>query len=356
MKILFYAKRNLHLPHLEPVRKWISDNRPEIDVIYSSPPFQESMNGMPGIGLEDFHIQALIAKGLDWIPLNEITTWEPDITIMADADFGEVLWGGKIVNVNHGLICKGTFYTHAATVQRENRADMICVPGQYHADILSKVIHSPVFATGLTKFDPIGRGELTKNSARAEFGFNPGDRVVLFAPTYNLELSAVPVVTDRIRDLTADGTKVIIKLHGMAPLEWVELYDLLSLLEENIIHVRDQDITPSLVAADVVISDVSSAFMEAMALDRPVVLVNNPLQQLFHSYDPSDIEYKWRDVGIEVSTPEQMINAVKRSFDYPDEKAERRQSYGSQLVGTIDGKAAERVALCALSVIETVLQ
>ncbi|MFC2170744.1 CDP-glycerol glycerophosphotransferase family protein [Calditrichota bacterium] len=352
MRILFYAKRNLHLPHLEPVMEWINANRPEIKLTYSSPPYIPSRNGFPGLGLEDYQISALQANGPGWIPVSRINNFNPDITVLADADFGDFFWDGRIVNINHGLICKGTFYTRATTVQRENRADLICTPGEYHASILKQVLKNRVLATGFSKFDPIGKGELTRESARQDLGLAEEDKVVLFAPTYNQELSAVPVVTDGIRDLIKLGYKVLVKLHGMAPKAWFELYDILALLDTNIEHIKNQDITSSLMAADVVISDVSSAFMEAMALGRPVILVNNPNQHTFHSYDPEDIEYKWRDVGLEVNSTEEMIQAVERSFAFPEEKESKREYYGPQLVGPIDGRAAERAAIATLQIME----
>ena len=105
-------------------------------------------------------------------------------------------------------------------------------------------------------------------------------------------------------------------------------------------------------AADVVISDVSSAFMEAIALDRPVVLVDNPLQTRYFNYDPDDIEYRWRDVGISVKTADETFAAMDRCFEHPEEKADLRRQYGHKLVGDIDGRASERAALAILTLLE----
>ncbi|MBD3167440.1 hypothetical protein GF324_12635 [bacterium] len=352
MKILFYAKRNLHPPHLEPIRAWLAMHNPEHEIMYSSPPYRPSYDGLPGQGLPDRQIAEIRAWGADWMPDDRIPSWKPDVTVMADADFGGVFWGGRIVNVNHGLICKGTFYTDSPTVQRENGADLICVPGPIHAQILKRSIRRPIAPTGLVKFDPVGRGELTQTSARQSFAIPNDARVVLLAPTYNIELSAVPVLTDAVRHLARDGIRVLVKLHGMAPAEWQEMYRLLALVEEKVVYVDSSDLTPAIVAADVVISDVSSAFMEAMALDRPVVLVDNPLQQRFPQYNPSDLEYAWRDVGLQVTTPEETLAAVKRSLEQPEEKAAKRAEYGPQLVGPIDGRASERAGKAILALVE----
>lgn len=141
----------------------------------------------------------------------------PDVTVIADADFGGIDWRGGIVNVNHGLICKGTFYTESAVVQRENGADAICVPGHYHADILAKRIRREIVVTGLVKMDPFFRGEMTRENQRSRLGIPTDEHVILFAPTYNLELSSVPVLTTQIRQLATGTVHLLIKLHGMSP-------------------------------------------------------------------------------------------------------------------------------------------
>ncbi len=353
-RLLFYAKRNLHLPHMEPVRCWLADNSPDLEIRVSSPPYAPPRESLPGVGLTEEQILDLENRGIAWIPESEIASWSPDATIVADADLGGIFWGGKFINVNHGLISKGTFYTTAANVLRENGLDLICVPGEHHAEVLRKVLKPPVVATGFVKFDPIGRGELTRESARKAFGIGENAEVITLAPTFNLELSAVPLLADRVRDLVADRPKrhLLIKLHGMAPAVWVEMYRLISAVEERIHFVEAVDLTPALIAADVVISDVSSAFMEAIALDKPVVLVDNPLQTSFAHYDPNDIEYAWRDVGLRVSTVEETIAAVERSFANPGEKADLRAAYGPRLVGPIDGKAAERASLQILKAVD----
>ncbi|MCB2213462.1 CDP-glycerol glycerophosphotransferase family protein [bacterium] len=356
-RILFYIKRNLHLPHVEPILRWMETHTPEVQVRVSAPPWIAPTEGLPGTGLTAAEIDAVKAKGLQWLPYGEIADWSPDATIMADADYAGLHWPGKLVNVNHGLISKGWYYTNKPGVQRENQGDLICVPGPYHAEVLTPMLSKPVVATGLVKFDPVGRGELTQQTARTMFGLPLAAEVVLLAPTFNMELSAVPVLADRARELVhaAAGRgdrHLLIKLHGMAPPVWQEMYRLLAALEQRIHYVDSADLTPSLMAADVVISDVSSAYMEAIALDRPVVLVDNPLQTRYFNYDPNDIEYRWRDVGVRAKTVDEALAAVDHCFANPEEKVDARRTYGRKLVGDIDGRASERAALAILTLLE----
>lgn len=350
-RILGYVKRNLHLPHIEPILHALIEQRPDVDLRISAPPYQPSTERTPGRGISASEQQTAVGRGLRWIDEDQLADWEPDATLMADADFNGLAWGGKLVNVNHGLISKGWYYTRSAGVQRENSADLICVPGPYHAEVLREVLSTTVVATGLVKFDPVGRGELTRESARRLYSLPRDAHVVTFAPTFNPELSGVPVLAERVRELVRPDRHVLVKLHGMAADSWAELYRLLARLEERVHYVDGGDLTPALVAADVVISDVSSAFMEAIALDRPTVLIDNPLQTRYANYDPNDIEYRWRDVGLRARTADEVFAAVDRCFANPTELAAIRAPRGHAMVGEIDGHASDRAALAILELL-----
>jgi CDP-glycerol glycerophosphotransferase (TagB/SpsB family) len=210
-------------------------------------------------------------------------------------------------------------------------------------------VFKPILVSGLVKFDPIFRGELTRDTVLNLMGIAPSKKIILFAPTYNRELSAVPVVTDSVYDWVDADTHLIIKLHGMSPPEWFDLYRLIAEDDPRITLADELDLTPYLVAADVMVSDVSSAFMEFMALDKPVVLVNNPLRARFIGFDPRDIEYAWRDVGVEVDYVEEIHAAIKRCLENPAEKSGKRMLYGPRLIGPVDGRAAERIGEAVLS-------
>ena len=345
MKILFLSLRNLHLPHLLPIYKWMERNlEPGFELFISSPEYAPSEAERAGHGLPGEEVQRLISEGVNWIAWERMLSPRPDVIVMADAPFEAVAkLGTKIVNVNHGLISKGYYYSDNPIVLRENDADLICVPGPFHRDSLKRLVHKPILVSGLVKFDRVFNGEIVRDEVLRRWGIDPKAKVVLFAPTFNLELSSVPVVTDSVSSWIGDGEFLLIKLHGMSPPEWVEMYRLIAELDSRIKIIDDIDITPALVAADVMVSDVSSAFMEFVALDKPVVLVNNPLRTRYIGFDPRDVEYQWRGVGIEVNRKEEVAGAVRRALDHPEELSQKRQACAERLAGPRDGRAAERI-------------
>jgi len=343
IKILFYANRSFHLPHLEPIASWMKKNRKEIEVCFSS----------PVKGLRENDVSDLVEKGFLWKEKKEIKKWAPDISILADVIYKKVSWGGKKVNVNHGLICKGFYYTRSRFAKRDNAADLVCVPGRYHENIMSQILDVPVLATGFVKFDKYVNGEVSQKIARTKYGIPVEAKVVTFAPTFNWELSAVPVVTHQIRRLTENGSYLLIKLHELSSSKWYKLYRLLAEKEERVVFVEDNDVTASLVAADIVISDVSSVSMEAMALDKPVILVDSPFQKKFYNYNKNDIEFAWRDFAVRVKSIDELCIAVQRCIDRPEEKRQLRYKYGPELVGELDGNASQRTAEAIIELVKS---
>ncbi|MFC2150731.1 CDP-glycerol glycerophosphotransferase family protein [Calditrichota bacterium] len=346
-KVLFFVLRNLHLPHLYPVYRWMQSNANDrFEVTFGSAPVIDATIDSPGYGI-DAELLAEFSIPVDkLLPFDQIQSFAPEVVVMADADYRSDIdqIGAKIVNVNHGLISKGAFYTDAPLAERDNIADLICVPGSHHKQLLQRVVKKPILVTGLTKFDPVWSGELKREDILRRYGVDPVKKVVLFAPTFTRELSAVPMVTDSVTKWLNDDMHLLIKLHGMSPPEWIEMYRLIAQNDDKITYVEDMDLTPALVAADLMVSDVSSAFMEFAALDKPVVLVNNPKRTSFIGFDPRDIEYTWRDIGVQTDNPDEIADLIRNQLSNPKRLSEKRMQYTDKLVGPRDGKAGERIA------------
>jgi hypothetical protein len=101
-------------------------------------------------------------------------------------------------------------------------------------------------------------------------------------------------------------------------------------------------------AADVMISDVSSIFIEFILLDKPVVLVQNPRIEEFVSYRPDDIEYLTRDCATVVDSMQELLPAVHRELKEAERLSKVRQEYARLLDYKRDGRSAERAGRAIL--------
>jgi CDP-glycerol glycerophosphotransferase (TagB/SpsB family) len=205
----------------------------------------------------------------------------------------------------------------------------------------------------MAKLDSVFNRTITKETALKQFSLPANYRYILFAPTFNDELSAIPFVMDKINEVIPDNnTIMIIKLHGSAKHEYKTMYKNLVQKDQRVIFADEHDITPFLALCDIMISDVSSAMMEFAALDKPLILFNNPNWKSYQNYNPNDIEFEWRDIGLQVTSLEEMKNAVIRSLENPKEFSDKRKLYTDQLFANKYGdEAAERIIEAAMALL-----
>ncbi|MFN3822137.1 MAG: CDP-glycerol glycerophosphotransferase family protein, partial [bacterium] len=311
----------------------------------SSPPYRPVLTPGSGEGIDPGEKDILMRWGVLWVEWNDISLYDPDVVVMCDPFFNHPIGDLRaiLVNINHGLISKGLYYTSHPIALRENRFDLIAVPGPFHLFRLSQVVKKPILVSGVIKFDPVFQNLLTSTRIRELYATAPDEPVVLFAPTYNPQLSGVPIVRDQVIQWAKQGWRVWVKLHPMSSSEWGTFYQLISQIEPRVTYLPDLDLTPALVGADVIVTDVSSAIPEAAILNKPIVLINNPLQREYPYYDPNDVEYLFRDAGWEVTEPEEIVPTIRYALEHPEEKSDCRRRLAEALGGPKDGKAALRV-------------
>lgn len=347
-RVLFYFFKNVHIPVLVPIYKSLKQNYPDMDIAFGYMPYAPQIRA--GFSDDELRILQSFGERMYADPRN----FKPDLCFIADSVYPWVKGCGKLVHVGHGVLSKGQYYTHTETARREEQADLVCVPGPYHKTIMQQLISKPIAATGMAKLDPVFAKKITRETVLKKYGLPENFRYILFAPTFNDELSAVPFVRDRINEVIPDDrTAMIIKLHGSAKPEYKTLYQNLVQKDPRVIFADELDITPFLALCDVMISDVSSAMMEFAALDKPLVLFNNPNWESYQNYTPDDIEFKWRDIGIQVTSLEEMKQAVKKSLSCPSEYSKKRIFYSELLFANKgDGRASDRIITEALTLLK----
>ncbi|GAB6057145.1 CDP-glycerol glycerophosphotransferase family protein [Desulfonatronum parangueonense] len=340
--LLFYVERSLHLSFLEPVHDYFQHHYPELRLAFAAPDFQGPREDMPGWGLEPTTVDRLQSKSRFVSSVLEV---RPRVSVVADACHYNLPRHGKVANVGHGLICKGMYYRRDPVVRRENLSDLLCVPGPWHKRRLEDNVFSPIRVTGFIKSDQLfGPHAVGKRRFCAKHGLDPEKPMVLFAPTFNPELSAIPHVWDRITSLGDDQTIIGVKLHHMTPEPWKELYRRLAAQRDDVVFLRDGDYSGMMHAADVMVSDVSSMFVEFMLLNKPVVLFNSPHLKAFENYDSSDLEHKVRDAVLEADSVRTLQEKVDKALEHPEILEEERQQYIEELDYGRDGKSVQRAA------------
>lgn len=225
MKILFYSDWPLALTYLRPLYETIKAKEPEWEL-------------------------GFLGEGTDGLP--QISTSDIDVSIYCD-ELSVAPRGKLNLCIFHGLASKAQAFSTARKEVFCSGDQVFCVPGPYYQELLLLLGTSEenILISGLTKFEGI-------------------KRKILYAPTHNLDLSAIPIVRERIYEIrnvsvhlhmyTRNGTKPHQQEHRSFYQNHVEAEDILEILDE----------------ADVVIGDFGSIIVEAIALGKQAIQVVNP--------------------------------------------------------------------------------
>ncbi|HYP15624.1 MAG TPA: CDP-glycerol glycerophosphotransferase family protein [Opitutus sp.] len=281
----------------------------------------------------------------------ELTRYRPHVIVAAEdltyLHLRAHLPLSRFVHTRHGLANKGI------PARSFRAADYVCVTSEaVRDDFLAQGIRPRrgYWITGYVQMDNLF-------SAPRPPQIPAGKKVVLYAPTWHDGLSSLPLLGSRVVDLLHAGrsdTFVVIKPHPLvqqgkdpklAP--WMQTLRAAARDRSDtyLIENRGEDVMPWLNAADVLVSDASSVQLEYLALDRPLVLIDNPEHVTSPHYDPNGMEWKWRDMGQRIGTADALPGAVSAALSNPRLGAERRAVYRERLFGNLlDGRSGERLA------------
>ena len=177
-------------------------------------------------------------------------------------------------------------------------------------------------------------------------------KTVLYAPTHHRAFASAAMVGERVASLIGGAREdltIVIKPHPRCEFRpgWMAAWERLAARDEHVHLIKDPavDIAPLLIAADVLVSDTSGVIFQYLALDRPIVLIANPQHARDKEhFDAGAIEWRWRDVGEEVTNVADLAAAVDRALADPGKRAGKRAEYQKLLFDDLtDGGAVRRI-------------
>lgn len=187
------------------------------------------------------------AEGLK---LAEKSAFSPDVAIHADPRCTPKSWGCRVVEVPHGLASKIGYYLPASDIKMD--VDVHLAASHWYAQRLREWFpRLRVITCGMPKLDEFLKVEKTRDH-------------VVYAPTFTKCLTSWPFISEAAEKL-AQHHKSLLRLHRVQ-FEMVETER-----PSGIEFDTSLDICGALGKAKVIVSDISSAWIEAMGLGIPVV-------------------------------------------------------------------------------------
>ncbi|HVL68577.1 MAG TPA: CDP-glycerol glycerophosphotransferase family protein [Vicinamibacterales bacterium] len=211
---------------------------------------------------------------------------------------------------------------------------------------------------GYPKADCLVDGSLTRDAVMRELGFDGSRPTVLYAPTWSPASSLNAMGEEVVRGLLSLGVNVIVKLHDRSRdlremysggVDWVARLQPL-LVPGRAVIAPGHDISPYLVAADVMVTDHSSAGFEYLLLDRPIVRIHRPALLQAANVHPDYAELL-ASVAESVDDARGVMDATVRALADPSARSGRRREVAEDLFH-LPGTATSRAVAELYDVLE----
>ena len=191
---------------------------------------------------------------------------------------------------------------------------------------------------GMPKVDCLVDGTFRRESELEALGLDPALPTVLYAPTWSPASSLNSMGVGLVRGLLERPINVLVKLHDRSRdrrerysggVDWMAALEPLLRGRRGTI-APGSDISPYLVAADLLITDHSSAGFEFLLRDRPVVRIHRPeLLELAHVHP--DYVTLLESVSQSADTLGEALAAVDRGLTDPDAGGAMRRQVAADL-------------------------
>lgn len=206
---------------------------------------------------------------------------------------------------------------------------------------------------GMPKVDCLVDGSLTRDTAVAALGLDPGRPTILYAPTWSAASSINRLGVAFVERLLSGPWNVIVKLHDRlrderpfysGGVDWGSRLAPMLQGRQGLL-ASGADICPYLAAADVMITDHSSAGFEYLLLDRPLVRVHVP--ELLEQSN-TNLEYVelLRAASVTATDTATIIGAVESSLADPLRLSATRSAVAKDLFyrpGTATQRATDEL-------------
>lgn len=311
MKFLFYVAKLYSVPVVVPIINYLTNLNEHDYLIFASQKVKDNLIEKHRIDNNKFASD--IKKAINF---------RPDFCL-SPGNYVDFRLPGIKVEIFHGLgIEKESHY------KIRHFFDVYLTSGptvtQKYVELQKKYKYFAVRETGWAKVDYIL--SYPSKHLRDSYNLPPNKNIILYAPTFSDKMQSAYDILPTIPDIVLDDEIWIVKFHELMDKTLITKYTNKS--PDKILICREEDITPYLHIADVMISDTSSVIYEFMILDKPVITYRTLAR---------------KDKGINIDSVGELRQAINRSIARPEEYTTARKKHIAEVNPYLDSKISERI-------------
>jgi len=197
---------------------------------------------------------------------------------------------------------------------------------------------SAIRLVGMPKTDCLVDGSIQRNAVLESVALDSSRPTVLYAPTWSPASSLNALGVDLVRGLLDRPINLIVKLHDRSldqrafysgGIDWPGTLRPILCGRQGVIAPR-HDVSPYLIAADLMITDHSSAGFEFLLCNRPIVRIHRP-ELLTAAQVHPDYAALLASVSESVTTVGEALAAVDRGLANPGMRSDERRAVAADL-------------------------
>ncbi|MGH9370304.1 MAG: CDP-glycerol glycerophosphotransferase family protein, partial [Vicinamibacterales bacterium] len=203
---------------------------------------------------------------------------------------------------------------------------------------------------GMPKVDCLVDGTFGRERVLSSLGLDPSRPTVLYAPTWSPASSLNAMGVELVRALGRMRLNLIVKLHDRSRdlrerfsggVDWVARLQPVLVAGQGVI-APGHDISPYLVASDLMITDHSSAGFEFLLRDRPIVRIHRP-ELIERAFIHADYVSLLASASHSVENLPDVLAGVESGLANPDAKSDDRRRVASDLFYKPGGATARSI-------------
>ena len=310
-KYLLFAEQLYSYPILRPIQQAIVQRGDEAAWYIHKIPNYLTENDAPILETVE-QVQGYNADAV-FVPTN----WVPDF------------FPGVKVEIFHGFNVGKRANSSQDHFRIRGHFDLYCTQGPDTTQPFQKLARQHnyfrVVETGWSKLDPMFNCE---NPNQLRDTLKTSKPIIFYASTFSPKLTSAPVLLNHIKQLaSSEKWHWLVTLHPKSNPELIKQYR--NIQSNNLTFIEPgEEIIPMLYAADAMLCDTSSIFIEYLLLNKPVVTFNTsvPGPHL-----------------IDVSKVEEIEPALEKALQRPENLMSEIEKYAQKIHPLRDGHASQRI-------------
>jgi CDP-glycerol glycerophosphotransferase (TagB/SpsB family) len=260
--------------------------------------------------------------------VKEVQDFNPD-AVFVPTNWVPDFFPGIKVEVFHGFNVGKRANSSQDHFRLRGHFDLYCTQGPDTTEPFKKLAQKHnyfrVAETGWSKLDPMfncSEPDQLRNQ------LNTDKPIVFYASTFSPKLTSAPALAKHIKNMAASGKwHWLVTLHPKTDTKVIDLYR--SMQSEHLTFIEPgEEIIPMLYAADAMLCDTSSIFIEYLLLNKPVVTFNTSVP------GPHIID---------VHTVDEVEPALEQALSRPEKLFDEIENYALNIHPLRDGHASERI-------------